>query len=73
MSDESRCQQGPLGEHDWEVVGTSADGHLLRCRKCARERDEGHHFFSWFESGMDYYTVITAHLKCTVCGYETIL
>ncbi len=73
MSDGLGCPQGATGEHDWEVVSTSADSHLVRCRKCAQERAEGHRFSSWFEPGMDYYTVIATRSKCDVCGYEAIL
>ena len=73
MSDEPRCPQGATAEHDWEVVSTSADGHRVRCRKCGREKTEGHSFSSWVEPGMDFYTAIATHLKCGVCGYETIV
>jgi hypothetical protein len=72
MSDEAGCPQGATGEHDWEVVSSTADGHLVRCRKCSQERAEDHSFSCWFEPGMDYYSVIATHRKCGVCGYETI-
>jgi hypothetical protein len=73
MSDELDCPQETAGEHEWEVVSTSADNHLVRCRKCAREKAEAHRFVSWDVPGMDFYTVIATYLKCSVCGYETIL
>jgi hypothetical protein len=72
MSDDPECPQGPAGKHDWEVASSSADGHRLRCRRCQRERSEAHSFSCWFEPGMDFYSVIAAHLRCGVCGYETI-
>ena len=72
MSDEPGCPQAATGEHDWEAASSSAGGHRLRCRKCQRERAEGHSFSCWFEPGMDFYSVVATRCKCGVCGYETV-
>jgi len=72
VSGEPNCPKAKVGEHDWEVTGSSAGGHRFRCRMCRQEKDEDHSFNTWFEPvGMDYFGPNLTRGRCSVCRWET--